>query len=108
MADLYAPTPSATEPGRTMETSKSAVSWAAIIAGTAVAIATTAVVMSLGSGLGLASMSPAARSGVSATGAGALAIAWIVIVQWLSAGAGGYVTGRLRTRWVGTHTHEVF
>jgi hypothetical protein len=29
-------------------------------------------------------------------------------MQWVSSGFGGYITGRLRTRWVGTHPHEVF
>jgi hypothetical protein len=29
-------------------------------------------------------------------------------VQWLSAGLGGYLAGRLRTKWANTHTHEVF
>jgi hypothetical protein len=29
-------------------------------------------------------------------------------MQWVSSGIGGYLTGRLRTKWVGTHTHEVF
>jgi hypothetical protein len=29
-------------------------------------------------------------------------------MQWVSSGFGGYITGRLRTRWIGTHTHEVF
>jgi hypothetical protein len=29
-------------------------------------------------------------------------------MQWISSALGGYITGRLRTRWVGTHTHEVF
>jgi hypothetical protein len=37
-----------------------------------------------------------------------MAAVWVIVVQWLSAASGGYVTGRLRTRWVGTHTHEVF
>jgi hypothetical protein len=32
----------------------------------------------------------------------------LIVVQWLASGLGGYVTGRLRTKWVGTHTHEVF
>jgi hypothetical protein len=31
-----------------------------------------------------------------------------VIVQWLSSGLGGYLTGRLRTKWVGIHTDETF
>src|SRR5450759_4368570 len=26
----------------------------------------------------------------------------------VAAGLGGYIAGRLRTRWIGTHTHEVF
>jgi hypothetical protein len=33
---------------------------------------------------------------------------WLILTQWISAGLGGYIAGRLRTRWVGTHTHEVF
>jgi hypothetical protein len=33
---------------------------------------------------------------------------WLIIVQWVASGLGGYLTGRLRTKWVGVHTHEVF
>jgi hypothetical protein len=33
---------------------------------------------------------------------------WLVIVQWLSSGVGGYLAGRLRTKWVGVHTDEVY
>ena len=91
-----------------IEASKSAVSWAAIFAGTAVAISISLVFLTLGSGLGLASLTPSARSAASSGGLAALATVWIVVAQWLSAASGGYVTGRLRTRWVGTHTHEVF
>ena len=91
-----------------IEASKSAISWAAIFAGTAVAISISLVLLTLGSGLGLASLTPSARSAASPGSLAALATVWIVVVQWLSAASGGYVTGRLRTRWVGTHTHEVF
>jgi len=91
-----------------IEASKSAVSWAAIFPGTAVAISISLVLLTLGSGLGLASLTPSARSAASSGSLAALATVWIVVVQWLSAASGGYVTGRLRTRWVGTHTHEVF
>lgn len=93
---------------RAIEASKSAISWVAIFAGTAVAISISLVLVVLGSGLGLASLTPSTRSVASAGSVAALATVWIVVVQWLSAGVGGYVTGRLRTRWVGTHTHEVF
>jgi hypothetical protein len=91
-----------------IEASKSVVSWAAIFAGTAVAISISLVLLTLGSGLGLASLTPSTRSAASSGSLAALATVWIVVVQWLSAASGGYVTGRLRTRWVGTHTHEVF
>jgi hypothetical protein len=36
------------------------------------------------------------------------AIIWLIVTQWLSAALGGYIAGRLRRRWIGTHTHEVF
>jgi hypothetical protein len=32
----------------------------------------------------------------------------LVITQWIASGMGGYLTGRLRTGWVGVHSHEVF
>jgi hypothetical protein len=91
-----------------IEASKSAVSWAAIFAGTAVAISISLVLLTLGSGLGLASLTPSVRDAASSGSFAALVTVWIIVVQWLSAASGGYVTGRLRTRWVGTHTHEVF
>ena len=33
---------------------------------------------------------------------------WLIVTQWISAGLGGYIAGRLRTRWHGTPAHEVF
>jgi hypothetical protein len=33
---------------------------------------------------------------------------WFIVVQWVASALGGYLTGRLRTKWVRTHTHEVF
>ncbi len=33
---------------------------------------------------------------------------WLIVTQWISAALGGYIAGRLRTRWMGTHAHEVF
>jgi len=92
----------------TTEATKSAVSWAAILAGAAAAVAATLILLTLGSGLGFASVSPWSNSGASAAAIGATAAIWFIIVQWLSAALGGYLTGRLRTRWVGTHVHEVF
>jgi hypothetical protein len=33
---------------------------------------------------------------------------WIIVMQWVSAALGGYLTGRLRTKWSGVHTDEVY
>jgi hypothetical protein len=64
--------------------------------------------LALGSGLGFASISPWPNSGASAVTFSIAAGIWLIVVQWISSGLGGYITGRLRTRWVGLHTHEVF
>ncbi len=92
----------------TVESSTSAVSWAAIIAGAFVAAAASVILVALGSGLGFASISPWANRGASATAFAVSAGVWLIVVQWIASALGGYVTGRLRTKWVGTHTHEVF
>ena len=88
--------------------SQSAASWPAIIAGAFVAAAVSLILFALGSGLGFAAMSPWPGKGVSGTSVAVTAAIWLVLTQWISAGVGGYIAGRLRTRWVGTHTHEVF
>ena len=90
------------------ESSVSAVSWAAIIAGAVVTAAFSLALFALGAGLGLVSVSPWSGSNVSVKTFGILAAAWFVAVQLFSSGVGGYLAGRLRTRWVNTHTDEVF
>src|ERR1700731_4157175 len=90
------------------ESAVSAVSWPAIVAGAFVAAASSLVLAALGSGFGLASVSPWPNSGVSATTFTVMTAIWLVVVQWLASGLGGYVAGRLRTKWANTHTHEVF
>ena len=64
--------------------------------------------MLLGAGLGLTAVSPWAGSGASLTTIAVSTAIWLVVVQWLSSGLGGYLTGRLRTKWVAVHTDEVF
>jgi len=90
------------------QSSVSAVSWAAIIGGAVAAIATTLILLVLGTGLGLTMVSPWYRTGASAATIGVTAIVWLVVVQWLSSAIGGYLAGRLRTKWSGVHTHEVY
>jgi hypothetical protein len=86
----------------------SAASWPAIIAGAFVAASVSLVLFTLGSGLGFASISPWAGHGVSVKTFAVSTAIWLIVMQWVSSGFGGYITGRLRTRWVGTHAHEVF
>jgi hypothetical protein len=87
---------------------RSGVSWAAIIAGAFVAAAASLLLLAFGGGLEFASISPWPGRGMSGTGFTVYTAIWLVVVQWLSAALGGYIAGRLRARWVGTHTHEVF
>ena len=83
----------------------SAVSWAAIIAGAVGAAALSLILLLLGSGLGLSMASP--WSGPSATTFAVSTAIWLIVVQWLASGVGGYIAGRLRTKWNGIHTDEV-
>ncbi len=88
--------------------SPSAVSWAAVIGGALAAVAITLLLVALGSGIGLSSVSPWTALNPSATTFTLLAAVWLIIVQWLSSALGGYIAGRLRTKWSGIHTDEVF
>lgn len=96
-------------PGHDLEVpTGSAVSLPAILAGTIVAIAVSLTLGVIGTGFGLASLSvwpgvgAAAKTFTIGTGI------WLIVTQWLSAAIGGYIAGRLRTRWHGLHTDEVF
>ncbi len=89
-----------------LEEQHSAVSWDAILAGAAAIIALTFVLLSLGAGFGL-QFSPRWPSGLAARDftptVGAIFIAAQVVASML----GGYLAGRLRTRWLNVHSHEV-
>ena len=93
--------------GGTQEAARSAVSWPAVFAGAVVAIATTMILIALGSGLGFAVASPWPGAGPTLTSFAIGAGVWLIVTQWLSSLLGGYITGRLRTRWTGVHTDEV-
>jgi hypothetical protein len=87
---------------------RSAASWGAIVAGALVAAAVSLIMLALGAGLGLTAVSPWQGYGVTAATFAATTAIWFIVTQWVAAGLGGYIAGRLRTRWIGTHTHEVF
>ncbi|MBZ9873269.1 hypothetical protein LB542_20725 [Mesorhizobium sp. BR1-1-9] len=91
-----------------VESSATAISWGPIIAGAFAASTLTFILMLLGSGLGLSMVSPWSGSGASITTFAVSTAVWLIVVQWLSSGLGGYLAGRLRTKWVGVHTDEVY
>lgn len=88
----------------------SAVSWGAIAAGAvgAAALALILTMLGTGLGLGLASVSPWAFTGISAEAFGISAILWLTITQLIASGVGGYLAGRLRTKWAATDTDEIY
>ncbi|MDP9158630.1 MAG: hypothetical protein M3O09_00155 [Acidobacteriota bacterium] len=92
----------------TNEANSSGVSWPAVIAGAFVTAALSLILLSLGTGLGLSSVSPWSNEGASASAAGKGAIVWLIVMQIIASAMGGYLSGRLRTKWTNTHTDEVY
>lgn len=88
--------------------SGSAVSWAAILAGAVAAAALSLILLILGTGLGLSSVSPWANRGAEATTIGVSTVVWLAFTQFAASGMGGYLAGRLRTKWAAVHTDEVY
>jgi hypothetical protein len=92
----------------TNDSNASGVSWAAVVAGAFVAAALSLMLLALGTGIGFSAVSPWANSGVSAPTVSTGAIIWLVLMQIIASSVGGYLAGRLRTKWVNVHTHEVY
>lgn len=90
------------------ETAGHGVCWGAIFAGAAGAAALSLLLLILGVGLGLSSVSPWASEGVSAEAFGFSTILWLTFTQLAASGMGGYLAGRLRSRWSSVHTDEVY
>ena len=88
--------------------SASAVSWGAIVAGAAAAASLSLILLILGTGLGLSSVSPWVHRGITATTFGTSTIVWLTVTQLLASAMGGYLAGRLRTKWIEVHTDEVY
>ena len=80
------------------------VSWGAVLSGAAAASALSFILLILGVGRGLSSVSP--RS-FNATAIGVSAIVWLAFMQLAASGIGGYMAGRLRVKWSSVHTDEV-
>jgi hypothetical protein len=96
------------EPSLPPVAARGAVSWGAVFAGAAAAAALSLILLLLGTGLGLSSVSPWASEGVDATTFGVSSILWITFMQLAASAVGGYLAGRLRTKWAGVQTDEVY
>lgn len=88
--------------------SQSGVSWAAIFAGALAAGVLSLLLFMLGTGLGLSAVSAWTGRGAEGSTMGWSAVVWLMVTQLLSAAVGGYLAGRLRTKWQGIHTDEVY
>ncbi len=86
----------------------SGVAWGAVIGGAFVICALYLILLALGAGFGLLAVSPWSGAGISASTAGTAAIIWMIVVEIIACAFGGYLTGRLRTKWTVIHTDEVF
>ncbi|MCK1362924.1 hypothetical protein [Bradyrhizobium sp. 62] len=90
-----------------VEPSVAGVSWAAVLAGAVASLALTLVLLSFGAGMGFSVVSPWGNSGVSATTFKIGTGLYFIVMAMISSAVGGYLAGRLRTKWVGVQTTEV-
>jgi hypothetical protein len=75
------------------------VEWSAVFAGAVLAAAISFVLLSFGTAIGLSTTSAWPHSGLSAKTVASLAVLWALVQQIGAFMAGGYVAGRMRTRW---------
>lgn len=85
----------------------SAVSWSALFAGAVAAAGVSIILLFIGAGLGLSVTSPWGHAGASAGALAVGAILWVGFTQIVASWLGGYLAGRLRTKWVRLHDHEI-
>ena len=90
-----------------LEPAVAGVSWPAVLAGAITSCALTLVLLSLGAGLGFSVVSPWSSSGVSATTFEIGTGLYFIVMAMISSALGGYLAGRLRSRWIGVTTTEV-
>lgn len=86
----------------------SAVSWPAVLAGATGSAAISLILILLGTGLGMTLVSPWSVDGDTVKTLGISGILWITLTSLVAAALGGYLAGRLRTRWLSTPVDEVY
>ncbi|GJH05944.1 hypothetical protein [Paraburkholderia terrae] len=83
------------------------ISWSAVFAGGIAAAAFALILLMLGTGLGLTSLSPWSPPSSNTKAFGFAAIVWVCVTSILTSGLGGYLAGRLRVRWVAADVDEI-
>jgi hypothetical protein len=78
------------------------VEWGAVFAGAVLAAAISFVLLTFGAAIGLSATSPWPNSGMSAKVVASMAIFWAMAQQIGAFLVGGYVAGRMRSRWAET------
>ena len=91
-----------------VEGHSSGVSWGAVVGGSFAMASFSLILLALGAGMGFSSVSPWSNVGASAATFGTAAIVWMIFVEMVASGLGGYLTGRLRIKWAVIHSDEVF
>ena len=93
-------------PEQSVESSASGIEWGPIFGGASAAIGATIILLTLGAGIGVSTVSPWSFGHPSPTVFGINAAIWLIVTQWLSSALGGYLSGRLRAKWVGIRSDE--
>ena len=93
--------------GAIIQSKSSFVEWGAVLAGAVLAAALSFVLLTFGTAIGLSATSPWPNSGVSTKVLAGLAVFWVMAQQIATFMAGGYVAGRLRSRWTDASQDEV-
>jgi hypothetical protein len=97
--------PVATRPA-SAATALAFIEWSAILAGALLAAALSFVLLTFGTAIGLSATSPWPNAGLSGKVIASLAIFWVIAQQIGAFLVGGYVAGRMRTRWAETQQSE--
>ncbi len=87
--------------------SQSAVAWGAVFAGAIASLALSFVLVGLAAGFGMQLATPWPGARHAFTEFTPILGSWMIVVQVLSSALGGYLAGRLRTKWLNVHDHEV-
>jgi hypothetical protein len=83
------------------------VEWSPVIAGAVLASAISFVLLTFGAAIGLSATSPWPHAAVSPQVVATLAVLWALVQQIGAFMVGGYIAGRMRTRWSEAAQHEV-